>query len=66
MFDVWGFVNRYFQYNHLPDHLAATSRPFAELADVIASAPVVDEHQRQRALEKLLEAKDSFVRSNVP
>lgn len=34
-------ILRYFAYQHLPPHLQAVSRPFAELADAIASSPML-------------------------
>lgn len=53
---------QFFKHDHLPEHLARVSRPFALLAQ-----QVVDElpsnPERTVALRKLLEAKDCAVRS---
>jgi hypothetical protein len=55
-------VAQFFTFAHLPSHLAAVSRPFAELAaGVIASCP--RNQQRTIALNKLLESKDAAVRA---
>lgn len=57
-------VLRFFAYDHLPKHLQAASEPFAECAAQVAFLDdVVDEGQRARALQKLLEAKDCAVRA---
>ncbi len=51
-----------FEYVHLPEHLAAASRPFGELAfQLYRSLPAGTE--RAVALRKLLEAKDAAVRA---
>lgn len=64
---------KYFNYDHLPEHLQEISRPFAELADTLVSALGENEDgserdigggaQLNRGLQKLLEAKDAMVRS---
>lgn len=59
------FVEKYFQYKHLAPQLQDASKPFNALAGVIANAEVTDEEQREIALQKLLEAKDCFVRSCI-
>lgn len=55
---------KFFQYQHLPGHLQAVSRPCADLAfdmaDKLPSGP-----ELTTGLRKLLEAKDCFVRANV-
>ena len=57
-------IAQFFAYEHLPPHLAAVSRPFAELAnDIIATLPRNPE--RTVALRKLLEAKDAAVRAKL-
>lgn len=51
----------FFTYTHLPPHLQAVSKPFAELAHDIAR-----KHEGPEAaacLRKLLEAKDCAVRA---
>jgi hypothetical protein len=56
----------YFRFDHLPPHLQAVSKPFAELAAVLLSTPCFDQSEREVALRKLLESKDAAVRSAVP
>jgi len=54
----------YFKYDHLPEKLQNISKPFADLANEMAtqlpSGPEVS-----AGLRKLLEAKDCFVRANL-
>lgn len=58
-------ILRFFAYDHLPAHLQAISKPFADLAQQIEdSAPPSAE--KSAGLRKLLEAKDCVVRSHVP
>ncbi len=53
---------RYFEHAHLPEHLAAVSRPLGELAhSVVDQLP--DGPELTAGLRKLLEAKDCFVRA---
>lgn len=55
-------VLKYFAYSHLPEHLQAVSKQFADLAQVVAErAP--DSPETTVALRKLLEAKDAAVRA---
>lgn len=55
-------VRKFFTYVHLPEHLQAISKPFADLADQVAGrAPQSPE--TIVALRKLLEAKDAAVRA---
>lgn len=55
---------RHFAWDHLPQHLAAVSRPISELAyQVAASLP--DGPELTTGLRKLLEAKDCFVRARL-
>jgi len=54
-------VLQYFTWEHLPPHLQAISRPFGELAQLVASGPANAE--TTVALRKLLEAKDAAVRA---
>lgn len=56
-------IAQFFQYAHLPAHLQEVSKPFAELAGVVASLPRNPE--RTVALRKLLEAKDAAVRAKL-
>ncbi len=56
---------RFFAFEHLPPHLGEISRPFGELAQVVADrAP--DNPETTVALRKLLEAKDCAVRAALP
>lgn len=58
-------ILRYFQCDHLPDHLVPVSKPFAALAlGIVTTIPRNPE--RKVALRKLLEAKDCAVRANLP
>lgn len=54
---------QFFKYDHLPAHLAAVSRPFAELAQTVAAGP--QNPETTVALRKLLESKDAAVRAVV-
>lgn len=55
---VW----RFFEYEHLPDDLAAVSKPICELADQLV-ADLPEGPEKTVALRKLLEAKDAAVRA---
>lgn len=53
---------RFFAYSHLPQHLQEVSKPFCEMAAVVADrAP--HNPETTVALRKLLEAKDCAVRA---
>jgi hypothetical protein len=54
---------RFFEYGHLPEHLQAVSRPFAELAEDMASR--LEGAEVTVGLRKLLEAKDCMVRAAI-
>ena len=56
-------VLKYFRYGHLPEHLQAASKPFADLAVMVAEGP--GNPETTVALRKLLEAKDAAVRARV-
>lgn len=56
-------IMQYFGYEHLPQHLQATSKPFYTLAHVILCLP--NNAERAVALRKLLEAKDAAVRAKI-
>lgn len=56
-------IAQFFAYEHLPPHLQAVSKPFAELAEKILELPRNPE--RTVALRKLLEAKDAAVRARL-
>jgi hypothetical protein len=53
---------RFFAYEHLPAHLQEVSRPFCELAHLLAHT-LKDPREGTVALRKLLEAKDAAVRA---
>lgn len=57
-------VLQHFQFDHLPAHLQAVSRPCAELAHQVAES-IQDDPEVTIGLRKLLEAKDCFVRAAV-
>ena len=56
------YLLQFFVYDHLPEHLQAISKPFAELAHKIANELPAN-RETAAALRKLLEAKDCAVRS---
>jgi hypothetical protein len=55
------FVLDFFEYTHLPEHLQAASKPFHDLAHIIASQS--SNQETTVALRHLLAAKDSAVRA---
>lgn len=55
---------QFFAFVHLPEHMQAVSRPFADLANSI-TANVPRNPERTVALRKLLEAKDAAVRAFI-
>lgn len=57
-------IQQFFTYAHLPEHLAAVSKPFADLADEIVEK-LPRNPERTVALRKLLEAKDAAVRACI-
>lgn len=58
-------IMRFFSYKHLPSELAAVSRPFANLAwEIHETLPNC--HEKQKALDALLIAKDAAVRAVLP
>jgi len=54
-------ILQFFKFSHLPAHLQAVSKPFADLAEVIADSS--SNAETTVALRKLLEAKDASVRA---
>lgn len=57
-------IVQFFAFSHLPPHLQAISKPFADLADqIVATLPRNPE--RTVALRKLLESKDAAVRAAI-
>ena len=57
-------IMQFFKYDHLPEKLAAKSKPFAELAKMIDES-VPNCAEKSAGLRKLLEAKDCVVRCMV-
>lgn len=57
-------IAQFFAYAHLPSHLQAVSKPFADLATMIMET-LPRNPERIVALRKLLESKDAAVRSVV-
>lgn len=57
-------ILRWFEYEHLPEYLQATSKMFETLATTLAST-IQPGTERQIALRKLLEAKDAAVRATI-
>lgn len=53
----------FFEYDHLPPHLAKISKPFAELAGSLANRGSNHPQEVTAGLRKLLEAKDCAVRA---
>lgn len=60
----WYPILRYFDYMHLPQNLAMTSRHFWKLSRVLA-AMGPNNPETAVALRKLLEAKDAAVRARL-
>ena len=56
-------IMQFFEYGHLPPHLAEISRPFGELARIVADGP--QNAETTVALRKILEAKDCAVRATL-
>jgi len=62
--DTPDHIMQFFAHAHLPPHLAAVSKPFGDLADVLV-AMLPRSPERTVALRKLLESKDAAVRALV-
>lgn len=58
-------IIKYFGYAHLPEHLQKISKPLGELAQLMDEV-LPDGAEKSAGLRKLLEAKDCFVRANLP
>jgi hypothetical protein len=54
---------RFFAYDHLPPRLQEISKPFGELAQLIAEQ--CEGSQATLALQKLIESKDCAVRAKL-
>lgn len=57
-------LGQFFAYDHLPPHLAAVSKPFADLASALRQV-LPDSAEFTVCLRELLEAKDCAVRAAV-
>lgn len=55
-------ILQFFTYAHLPEHLQAVSKPFAEMAHKLLET-LPRNPERTVALRKLLEGKDAAVRA---
>lgn len=58
-------IMKYFEYGHLPDHLKRISKNVADLAFEM-NRTLPEGPEKSAGLRKLLEAKDCFVRANLP
>jgi hypothetical protein len=57
-------IMKYFNYEHLPEHLQQVSKPIGDLArEMDESLP--DGAEKSAGLRKLLEAKDCLVRAKL-
>ena len=56
---------QYFEYEHLPQHLQAVSKPLHDLAHQMEEL-LPDGPEKSAGMRKLLECKDCFVRSLLP
>ena len=57
-------ILKYFVYKHLPEHLQEVSKPFGDLAELMAKELTAGP-EKSAGLRKLLEAKDCFVRAKL-
>ena len=55
-------IMRYFEFDHLPDHLQEISKKFYDLAWMVDESLLPSE-EAEVCLRKLLEAKDAAVRA---
>lgn len=55
---------QFFEYEHLPEHLQAISKPFGLLAEQMIEL-LPRNPERTTAIRKLLEAKDCAVRAKL-
>lgn len=58
-------IMRFFDFDHLPEHLQTISKPVGLLAQDLDSI-LPDGPEKSAGLRKLLEAKDCFVRAAIP
>lgn len=57
-------IMKYFAFEHLPEHLQVVSKPIGDLARLMDQS-LPNGPEKSVGLRKLLEAKDSFVRSKL-
>lgn len=57
-------IMKYFEYEHLPQHLQDVSKPIGDLAREM-DAKLPDGAEKSAGLRKLLEAKDCLVRAKL-
>jgi hypothetical protein len=57
-------VDKYFKYDHLPEHLQSVSKPFADLQYLLETM-LPDSPEKSTCMRKLLEAKDCAVRAKL-
>jgi len=55
---------KYFNYEHLPQHLQEVSKPIGDLA-IEMNNTLPNGAEKSAGLRKLLEAKDCFVRAKL-
>ena len=59
-------ILKFFEYEHLPLHMRAASKPFCDLAYEVAWMETEHGAELTAGLRKLLEAKDCIVRAATP
>ena len=57
-------IIKYFEYEHLPEHLQEVSKPICDLAKTMDEM-LPDCAEKSAGLRKLLEAKDCMVRAHI-
>lgn len=57
-------IIKYFNYEHLPEHLQAISGPICDLAHEM-DAKLPESAEKAAGMRKLLEAKDCLVRASL-
>lgn len=57
-------IMKYFEYEHLPQHLQVVSKPIGELAEQMDEL-LPEGAEKSAGLRKLLEAKDCLVRAKL-
>lgn len=58
-------IIRWFNYQHLPEHMQANSKIFADLAATMLVLCPTPSAERTFALRQILVAKDAFVRACI-